>query len=135
MHHYEVDDCSTINFDKVREAAFKYQPRLIIAGASSYPRDQDYKQFRQIADEVGAYLLADIAHGLGLCIARVNKNPFPYADFVTASTSKTMRGPRAGVIYSKQKYAHKVDNGVFPGVLGAPQNSLLPGLGASFKYC
>lgn len=93
FEHYEVSMDSMIDFEILRKAAHDCKPKLIIAGASTYPRDQNYKKFREIADEVGAYLLADIAHGIGLKIAGVNNNPFPYADFVTASTSKTMRGP------------------------------------------
>lgn len=95
----------------------------------------NYKKFRAIADEVGAYLLCDIAHGIGLVAAGVNNDPFPFADFVTASTSKTLRGPRAGLIYSKNDFKAKVDQSVFPGVLGAPQPSLFPGLAVSLKYC
>lgn len=96
------------------------KPKLIIAGASTYPWDIPFKKFRQIADEVGAYLLADVAHGIGLVASGVNNNPFPYADFVTASTSKTLRGPRAGLIYSHLMWKAQVDAAVFPGVLGAP---------------
>jgi glycine hydroxymethyltransferase len=104
----------------VRRKAIECKPKLIIAGASTYPRDLDYKKFRSIADEVGALLLCDIAHGIGLAASGVNNDPFPYADFVTASTSKTLRGPRAGLIYFKGSYKTKIDQSVFPGVLGAP---------------
>lgn len=135
FEHYEVNRESRIDFEVVRQAALDVKPKLIIAGASTYPRDQNYRKFREIADEVGAYLMADIAHGIGLVISGVNNDPFPYADFVTASSSKTMRGPRGGLIYSKKEFADAIDKAVFPGILGAPQNSLIPGLAVAFKYC
>lgn len=118
--HYEVNENYHLDYEKIRQSAHEHKPKLIIAGASTYPWDLSYKKFRHIADEVGAYLLADIAHGIGLVASGVNNNPFPYADFVTASTSKTLRGPRAGLIYSKLDYKTKIENAVFPGVLGAP---------------
>ena len=134
--HYHLGDDARIDYEKVRLRALEVKPKLIIAGFSSHPRDINYQRFREIADECGALLLCDIAHGIGLKIAGVNNNPFPHAHFVTASTSKTLRGPRAGIIYTcVEEYFSKIDTAVFPGILGAPQNSLLPGLAVAFKYC
>jgi len=93
MQHYELNENCHLDYEDIRRAAHEYKPKLIVAGASTYPRDFNYKKFRQIADEVGAFLLADVAHTIGLVAAGVNNNPFKYADFVTASTSKTLRGP------------------------------------------
>lgn len=135
MQHYEVNENYHLDYEHIRKQAIDTKPKLIIAGASTYPRDLDYKKFRAIADEVGAYLQADIAHGIGLVAAGVNNDPFPYADFVTASTSKTLRGPRAGLVYAKTEWKTKVDQSVFPGILGAPQPSLYPGLAVALKYC
>lgn len=115
--------------------ALECKPKLIICGASAHPRDINYKKFREICDKVGAIMWADVAHGFGLKIAGVNNSPFPYADIVSASASKSMRGPRVGVIYSKKKYAAGIDHAVFPGILGAPQNSNIASLAIAFKYC
>ena len=101
--HYGLDDNGNINYDEAQEMALKYKPKLIVWGASSHPRDIDYARIRKICDSVGALMMADIAHGFGLVIAGVNKSPFEYADIVTASASKSMRGPRAGLIQFKLK--------------------------------
>jgi glycine hydroxymethyltransferase len=107
---YEVDkETQTLNFDTLRDLALKHQPKLIIAGASAYPREIDFAAFREIADEVDAYLLADIAHIAGLVIAGLHQSPIPYADFVTTTTHKTLRGPRGGMIMCKNEYAGKID--------------------------
>ena len=134
IEYYGVDKNGLIDYENAMQRALEVKPKLIIAGASSYPRDIYYYKFRRICDEVGAIMLADIAHGFGLNIAGAAHSPFPYADVVTASTNKSMRGPRAGIIYSKKKYSRLIDAGVFPGVLGAPQNSLIGSLATAFKY-
>ncbi|RZN35866.1 MAG: serine hydroxymethyltransferase, partial [Methanophagales archaeon ANME-1-THS] len=118
---YGVDkETKTLNFDMLRDLAVEHRPKLIIAGASAYPREIDFAAFRAIADEVGAYLLADIAHIAGLVIAGLHQSPIPYADFVTTTTHKTLRGPRGGMIMCKSEYAEKIDKMVFPGIQGGP---------------
>jgi len=102
FEYYYVDNESHIDYEQVRQKAMELKPKIIIAGASSYPRDIDYAKFRNICNESGSLLMADIAHGFGLSIAGAVNSPFPYADIVTASSSKSMRGPRAGIIYSKK---------------------------------
>jgi len=135
FEHYGVDRLGFIDYDKALQRAEETKPKIIICGASSYPREIDYLRFRKICDSVGAIMLVDIAHEFGLKIAGVNSSPFPYADIVTASASKSMRGPRAGVIYSKKQYSHAIDAAVFPGILGAPQNGVIGSLAIAFKYC
>jgi glycine hydroxymethyltransferase len=135
FEYYGVNSDGVLDYEGALQKAREVKPKLIIAGASSYPRTVYYYKFKTISDEVGAYLMADIAHGFGLNVAGVANSPFPYADVVTASTNKSMRGPRAGIIYSKKKYEKQIDNGVFPGVMGAPQNNLIGSLATSFKYC
>ena len=105
---------------KVREIALKEKPKLIVAGASAYPRIIDFAKFREIADEVGAYLMVDMAHIAGLVAAGLHPNPVPYADFVTTTTHKTLRGPRGGAILCKEKYAKAIDKAIFPGIQGGP---------------
>lgn len=135
FEYYYVDSESHIDYDQVYQKAMELKPKLIIAGASSYPRDIDYARFRKICDESGALMLADIAHGFGLSISGAVASPFPYADVVTASASKSMRGPRAGLIYSKKALSKQIDSAVFPGTLGAPQNNIIGSLATAFKYC
>jgi glycine hydroxymethyltransferase len=131
---YEVDnETQTLNFDTLRDLALKHQPKLIIAGASAYPREIDFSAFREIADEVGAYLLADIAHIAGLVIAGVHQSPIPYADFVTTTTHKTLRGPRGGMILCKNEYAEKIDRMVFPGIQGGPLMHAIAAKAVAFK--
>lgn len=134
FEYYNVNEDGSINYEDAYKRAIETKPKLIIAGASTYPREIDWKKFRRICDETGAVMLADVAHGFGLKIAGVNESPFPYADLVTASTSKSMRGPRAGVIYAKKRYAQAVDDSVFPGIMGAPQNNCIGSLAMAFKY-
>jgi len=110
-----------IDYDEVRKKALEYKPKLIIAGASAYARTIDFKKFREIADEVGAYLLVDMAHIAGLIAAGLHPSPIPYADVVTSTTHKTLRGPRGGIILSNDsEIAKKIDRAVFPGVQGGP---------------
>lgn len=121
VYHYGVDpDTEVINYDKVREIALEVRPKLIIAGASSYPRFIDFAKFREIADEVGAYLMVDMAHIAGLVAAGVHPSPVPYAHVVTTTTHKTLRGPRSGMILAVKKLAKKIDKAVFPGLQGGP---------------
>lgn len=118
---YGVDEKThTINYDDVLEKARTHKPKLIVAGASAYPRVIDFKRFREIADEVGAYLMVDMAHIAGLVAAGLHPNPVPHAHFVTTTTHKTLRGPRGGMILCKEEFAKKIDKSVFPGIQGGP---------------
>lgn len=119
--HYGVDKITQqIDYDEVARLAKKHQPKLIVAGASAYPRIIDFKRFKEIADSVDAYLMADIAHISGLIAAGHHPSPVPYADFVTTTTHKTLRGPRGGLVLSKAKHAKALDRSVFPGIQGGP---------------
>lgn len=118
---YEVDPLTErIDYEQVRALAKEHRPKLILAGASAYPRTIDFAKFREIADEVGAYLLVDMAHIAGLCAAGLHPNPVPYADVVTTTTHKTLRGPRGGMILCREQYAKQIDKAVFPGTQGGP---------------
>ncbi len=118
---YGVDDVThRIDYDKLREIAITHKPKMIIAGASAYSRIIDFEKFADIAHEVGAYLMVDIAHIAGLVAAGLHPSPVPYADFVTTTTHKTLRGPRGGLILCKEKYAKIIDKAVFPGIQGGP---------------
>lgn len=118
---YEVDKATeTIDYDNVRELAHKHQPKLIVAGASAYSREINFKKFREIADEVGALFMVDMAHIAGLVATGLHENPVPYADFVTTTTHKTLRGPRGGMILCKEVHAKAIDKAIFPGIQGGP---------------
>ena len=118
---YGVDpETCTINYDALEKLAIETKPKLILAGASAYPRKIDFKRFREIADKVGAYFMVDMAHIAGLVISGDHENPVKYADFVTTTTHKTLRGPRGGMILCKEKYAKDIDKAVFPGTQGGP---------------
>ena len=132
---YGVEDDGFINYDKVREIAIKEQPKLIVAGASAYARTIDFKKFREIADEVGAYLMVDIAHIAGLVAAGVHPSPIPYADVVTTTTHKTLRGPRGGMILCNQEAADKFNfnKAIFPGIQGGPLMHVIAGKAVAFK--
>ncbi|MEH7352179.1 serine hydroxymethyltransferase [Neobacillus drentensis] len=118
---YGVDETThRINYEDVREKAHTHKPKLIVAGASAYPREIDFAKFREIADEVGAYLMVDMAHIAGLVAAGLHQNPVPYADFVTTTTHKTLRGPRGGMILCKEEFGKKIDKSIFPGIQGGP---------------
>ncbi len=118
---YGVDpNTHLINYDEVLKKALKYKPKLIVCGASAYPRTIDFKKFREIADACGAYLMVDMAHIAGLVAAGVHANPVPYADFVTSTTHKTLRGPRGGLILCREKYGKQIDKAIFPGTQGGP---------------
>ena len=118
---YGVDPVTeTIDYDSVREIAIREKPKMIVAGASAYPREIDFSKFKEIADEVGAYLMVDMAHIAGLVAAGLHQNPVPYADFVTTTTHKTLRGPRGGAILCKAEFAKQIDKAIFPGIQGGP---------------
>lgn len=119
--HYGVsDDKEVIDYDRVLEIAKEVKPKMIVAGASAYAREIDFSKFREIADEVGAYLLVDMAHIAGLVAAKLHPDPVPYADFVTTTTHKTLRGPRGALILCKKKHKKTIDKAVFPGLQGGP---------------
>ena len=118
---YDVNhETGLIDYDQIRDMARRCQPKLIIAGASAYPREIDFKTFADIAHEVGAVLMVDIAHIAGLVVGGAHPSPFPYADIVTTTTHKTLRGPRGGLILAKEEYAKKLNSAVFPGTQGGP---------------
>lgn len=118
---YGVDEqTGTINMDKVRELALEHKPKMIVCGASAYPRAIPFDKFAEVAKEVGAYLMVDMAHIAGLVAAGEHMNPVPYADFVTTTTHKTLRGPRGGMILCKEEYAKQIDKAIFPGTQGGP---------------
>lgn len=130
---YGVNAAGEIDYDNVRELALKHKPKLIICGASNYSKIIDFKKFKEIADEVGAYLLADIAHIAALVAAGCHPSPVPYADFVTTTTHKTLRGPRGGIIMCKEKHAAGIDKAVFPGVQGGPLEHIIAGKAIALK--
>ncbi len=123
----------TIDYDQLRDIALKVQPRMIVAGASAYPRIIDFKKFREIADEVGAYLFVDMAHIAGLVAANLHPNPVEYAHFVSSTTHKTLRGPRGGIILCGQEWARKIDSAVFPGIQGGPLMHVIAAKAVCFK--
>ncbi|SHI03678.1 serine hydroxymethyltransferase [Sporanaerobacter acetigenes] len=130
---YGVDkETETIDYDEVMEIAKREKPKLIVAGASAYPRIIDFAKFREIADEVGAYLMVDMAHIAGLVAAGLHPSPVPYADFVTTTTHKTLRGPRGGAILCKEEYAKKIDKAIFPGIQGGPLMHVIAAKAVSF---
>lgn len=122
-----------IDFNQVREQAKKHKPKLIIAGASAYPREIDFKKFREIAHEVGALLLVDMAHIAGLVAAGIHQSPVPHAHFVTSTTHKTLRGPRGGLILCKEEFAKAVNSKIFPGIQGGPLEHIIAAKAVSFK--
>ena len=131
---YGVDkENERINYDEVRKIALECKPKLIVAGASAYARIIDFKKFREIADEVGAYFMVDMAHIAGLVAAGLHPSPVPYADFVTSTTHKTLRGPRGGLILCKEKYAKDLDKNIFPGMQGGPLMHVIAGKAVCFK--
>ena len=131
---YGVDpETETIDYENVRELALKHKPKLIVAGASAYPRIIDFKKFREIADEVGAYLMVDMAHIAGLVATGDHPSPVPYADFVTTTTHKTLRGPRGGAILCKEEHKKLIDKSVFPGFQGGPLEHIIAAKAVCFK--
>ncbi|NLL56260.1 MAG: serine hydroxymethyltransferase [Clostridiales bacterium] len=131
---YGVDPLTeVIDYDEVERIAIKCKPKLIVCGASAYPRKIDFRRFREIADKVGAYLMADIAHIAGLVVASQHQSPVPYAHFVTTTTHKTLRGPRGGMVMCKEEFAKAIDKAVFPGTQGGPLMHVIAGKAVSFK--
>ncbi|RLG27389.1 serine hydroxymethyltransferase [Methanosarcinales archaeon] len=126
-------ETETINYDHLEELARKSKPKLIVAGASAYPRILDFKRFREIADEVGAYLMADVAHIAGLIAAGLHPNPIPHAHFVTTTTHKTLRGPRGGMVMCHEEYASLIDKTIFPGMQGGPFMHVIAAKAVAFK--
>ncbi len=126
------EETEMIDYDNVREIALREKPKMIVAGASAYPRKIDFKKFREIADEVGAYLMVDMAHIAGLVAAGYHENPVPYADFVSTTTHKTLRGPRGGAVLCKEEHAKALDKTVFPGMQGGPLEHVIAGKAVCF---
>lgn len=124
---YGVNDDGVIDYDNVEKLAIENKPKMIIAGASNYSKIIDFKRFREIADKVGAYLMVDIAHIAGLVAGGVHPSPAPYADFVTTTTHKTLRGPRGGIIMCKEEHALGIDKALFPGTQGGPLEHIIAG--------
>lgn len=130
---YGIDENGFIDYEQVRKLANESKPKMIIAGASAYPRKIDFKKFREIADEVGAYLMVDMAHIAGLVCTGYHESPVQYADFVTSTTHKTLRGPRGGLILCKEKYAKEINKTIFPGIQGGPLEHIIAGKAVCFK--
>lgn len=131
---YGVDEnTETIDYNNVRELALKHKPKLIVAGASAYSRIIDFKKFKEICDEVNAYFMVDMAHIAGLIATGAHPSPVPYADFVTSTTHKTLRGPRGGLILCKEKYAKDLDKNIFPGMQGGPLMHIIAAKAVCFK--
>ena len=131
---YGVDKkTEVIDYDVVRKLALEHKPKLIVAGASAYSRIIDFKKFKEICDEVGALLMVDMAHIAGLVAAGLHPSPVPYADFVTSTTHKTLRGPRGGLILCKEKYAKQLDKNIFPGIQGGPLMHIIAAKAVCFK--
>jgi len=122
-----------IDYQEMRRLAIKHRPKLIVAGASAYSRIIDFKKFREVCDKVGAFLMADVAHIAGLIAAGLHPSPIPYADFVTTTTHKTLRGPRGGMIMCKKKYASLIDRNIFPGIQGGPLMHVIAAKAVAFK--
>ncbi len=132
--HYGVSrETEVIDYDHVAEIAGKHHPKLIIAGASAYPRILDFAFFRRIADEVGAYLMVDMAHIAGLVASGIHPSPVPFADFITSTTHKTLRGPRGGIILAMEKYSRSLNSQIFPGIQGGPLMHVIAAKAVAFK--
>ena len=134
FHSYGVNkEAEMIDYDEVLKQAKEIKPKMIVIGASAYPREIDFKRFREICDEVNAYMMVDMAHIAGLVAAGVHSSPIPYADFVTSTTHKTLRGPRGGIILCKEEYGKIIDKTVFPGIQGGPLMHVIAGKAACFN--
>ena len=133
FYQYGVDESGRIDYDDVLKKAREIKPKLIVCGASAYPREIDFKKFREIADKVDALLMADVAHIAGLIVAGEHPNPFPCCDVVTSTTHKTLRGPRSGIILCKKEYAKAIDKAVFPGNQGGPLEHIILAKALGFK--
>ena len=130
---YGINSDGYIDYDDVEKKALEFKPKMIVAGASAYPRKIDFKKFREIADKVGAYLMVDMAHIAGLVCTNNHMSPVPYADFVTSTTHKTLRGPRGGLILCKEEYAKAIDKTIFPGIQGGPLEHVIAAKAVCFK--
>ena len=126
-------DTQTIDYDEMERIALECKPKMIVSGASAYPRVIDFKRIREICDKVGAYMMVDIAHIAGLVAAGLHPSPVPYADFVTTTTHKTLRGPRGGVIMCREQYGKAIDKAVFPGIQGGPLMHIIAAKAVAFK--
>lgn len=133
VHYGVTRETELIDYAEVRRLACEHQPKLIVCGASAYPRIIDFKRFREIADEVGAFLMADVAHIAGLIAAGVHPSPIPWADFVTTTTHKTLRGPRGGAILCRARFAEIIDKSVFPGGQGGPLMHVIAAKAVAFQ--
>ncbi len=131
--HYGVGEDGYLNYDKISKIAQEFKPKLIVCGATAYPRELDFKKFKEIADSVGALLMADISHIAGLVVGGSHPSPFPYADIVTTTTQKTLRGPRGAIIFSKESLSEKIDKAVFPGLQGGPHMHTIAAMGVAFE--
>jgi len=132
--HYGVNkETEVIDYDNVRKIALEHKPKIILCGTSAYSRTIHFEKLKGIADEVGAYLMADVAHIAGLIVAGEHPSPFPWCDFVTTTTQKTLRGPRGGVILCKKEFAEKVDKSIFPGIQGGPMMHTIAAKAVAFK--
>ena len=130
---YGVDrQTERINYDEIKQLATKFKPKLILAGASAYPREIDFKKFRNICDEVGAYLFVDMAHIAGLVAAGIHPSPVPFAEFISSTTHKTLRGPRGGFIIAKKRFAKNLDSLIFPGIQGGPLMHIIAAKAVAF---
>lgn len=130
---YGTDKNGYIDYDELEKKALEIKPKMIVAGASAYPRKINFRKFRDIADKVNAYLMVDMAHIAGLVCTRKHMSPIPYADFVTSTTHKTLRGPRGGLILCKEKYKNQIDKTIFPGIQGGPLEHVIAGKAVCFK--
>ncbi len=130
---YGTDKNGYIDYDELEKKALEIKPKMIVAGASAYPRKINFRKFRDIADRVNAYLMVDMAHIAGLVCTRKHMSPIPYADFVTSTTHKTLRGPRGGLILCKEKYKNQIDKTIFPGIQGGPLEHVIAGKAVCFK--
>ncbi|NIS74832.1 MAG: aminotransferase class I/II-fold pyridoxal phosphate-dependent enzyme [Deltaproteobacteria bacterium] len=134
VFHYGVDkETEQVDFEELRRLALEHKPKLIIVGASAYPRILDFEKFREIADEAGCMLMADIAHIAGLIAAGLHPSPIPHSEFVTTTTHKTLRGPRGGMIMCKAEFAKQIDSAVFPGTQGGPLMHIIAAKAVAFK--
>ena len=133
IHYGVCKESGVIDYEQVEKLAKEHKPKLIVTGASAYPRIIDFKRFREIADEVGSLLMVDMAHIAGLVVAGLHPNPVKYADFVTSTTHKTLRGPRGGLILCKAEYAKAIDKAVFPGIQGGPLMHVIAAKAVCFK--
>ncbi|MEK7628972.1 MAG: serine hydroxymethyltransferase [Patescibacteria group bacterium] len=133
FEHYGVGKDGLLNYESILEQAKKFNPKLIVAGATAYPRTIDFKKFKEIADAVGAKLMIDLSHIAGLVAGDVHLSPFPYADVVTTTTHKTLRGPRGAIVISKKELSDNIDKAVFPGLQGGPQLHTIAAIGISLE--